>query len=56
LTTRVFARMPYAAKTGRRDLNADDSIFARGGEQLMVAPKVAGDGYAARFELGLQVG
>jgi protocatechuate 3,4-dioxygenase beta subunit len=56
LTTRVFARMPYAAKTGRRDLNADDSIFARGGDQLMVAPKVAGDGYAARFELGLQVG
>jgi protocatechuate 3,4-dioxygenase beta subunit len=56
LTTRVLARPPYAAKTGRRDLNADDRIFARGGDQLLVAPKAAGDGYAARFEVGLQVG
>jgi protocatechuate 3,4-dioxygenase beta subunit len=55
LTTRVLSRPPYAAKTGRRDRNADDRIFSRGGEQLLVAPKAAGDGYAARFEVGLQL-
>jgi protocatechuate 3,4-dioxygenase beta subunit len=57
LTTRVHSRMPYAAKRGRerRDRNADDRIFARGGDQLLLAPKASGDGYAARFEVGLQL-
>jgi protocatechuate 3,4-dioxygenase beta subunit len=55
LTTRVFQRMPYAAKGGRRDRNADDRIFARGGDQLLLAPAPAGEGYAARFEVGLQL-
>jgi protocatechuate 3,4-dioxygenase beta subunit len=55
LTTRVLGRMPYAAKTGRRDLNADDRIFTRGGDQLLLAPKSAGDGYTTRFEVGLQL-
>lgn len=57
LTTRVHSRMPYAAKSGRgrRDLNADDGIFARGGEQLLLAPRASGEGYAARFEVGLQL-
>ena len=30
------------------DRNADDEIFARGGDQLLLAPKSRGDGYAAR--------
>ena len=55
LTTRVYARMPYSARSGRRDQNADDRIFARGGDQLLLAPKAAGDGFAARFEVGLQL-
>jgi protocatechuate 3,4-dioxygenase beta subunit len=55
LTDRVFARMPYAGKKGRPDRNADDEIFARGGKQLLLAPKATADGYSARFEVGLQL-
>lgn len=54
LTSRVHARMPYAAKGRRRDHNADDRIFARGGDQLLLAPLAAGNGYEARFAVGLQ--
>jgi protocatechuate 3,4-dioxygenase beta subunit len=52
---RVFGRMPYSAKTGRRDRNADDQIFISGGDQLLVTPRAAGDGYEARFDVGLQL-
>jgi protocatechuate 3,4-dioxygenase beta subunit len=55
LTSRIHSRMPYAAKGGRRDRNSDDRIYARGGNQLLLAPKRAGDGYAARFDVGLQM-
>lgn len=55
LTSRVYSREPYAGRSGRWDLNADDRIFARGGDQLLLAPKPLGDGYAARFEVGLQL-
>jgi protocatechuate 3,4-dioxygenase beta subunit len=55
LTSRVYSRMPYSGRTGKPDRNADDAIFARGGDQLLLAPKVNADGYAARFEVGLQI-
>jgi protocatechuate 3,4-dioxygenase beta subunit len=55
LTSRVHSRMPYAAKGQRRDRNSDDRIFARGGDQLLLAPAAAGNGYAAKFDVGLQV-
>lgn len=55
LTSRVYSRKPYAGRGTRRDLNTDDRIFARGGDQLLLAPKPIGDGYAARFEVGLQL-
>ena len=55
LTSRVYSRKPYAGRGKRRDLNTDDRIFARGGDQLLLAPKPIGDGYAARFEVGLQL-
>jgi protocatechuate 3,4-dioxygenase beta subunit len=55
LTSRVYSRMPYAAKGKRRDRNSDDGIFARGGDQLLLAPKARGDGYLARFDVGLQM-
>lgn len=55
VTSRVFSRMPYAAKSGKRDRNEDDGIFARGGDQLLLAPKESAGGYSARFEVGLQL-
>jgi protocatechuate 3,4-dioxygenase beta subunit len=56
LTGRVFSRMPYAGRKGEPDRNADDAIFARGGQQLLLSPKATGEGYSARFEVGLQLG
>jgi len=55
LNARVLSRMPYAAKRGQHDRNADDRIFARGGDQLLLSPSAERDGYAARFEVGLQL-
>jgi protocatechuate 3,4-dioxygenase beta subunit len=54
LTTRVQRASPYAGKTGRRTMNAEDEIFPNGGDQLVLAPERSGDGWAARFGLALQ--
>ncbi len=54
LNTRVHSRMPYVANDGPRAMNSNDRLFARGGDQLVLAPTQAEDGYAARFEVGLQ--
>lgn len=56
LTDRVHAAPPYASKGAGRQPNAADGIFRRGGEQLMLAPETAGEGYAASFALGLKLG
>ncbi len=55
LTTRVHARAPYISKGQRKDRNADDRFFVRGGDRLLLAPTPAGDGYTARFAVGLQM-
>lgn len=55
LTDRVHALAPYSAKSGRRVRNAGDGIFRRGGDQLLLDPQPADDGYAATFSLGLQL-
>jgi protocatechuate 3,4-dioxygenase beta subunit len=54
LTSRVHRAPPYSSKTGQRALNAQDEIFAHGGDQLVLAPERSGDGWAARFEVALQ--
>lgn len=54
LTDVVFTRTPYAGKGRRTARNADDRIFRSGGSQLLLAPKVSGEGYAATFAIGLQ--
>lgn len=54
LTDRIHARAPYSAHQGRRTRNADDGIFRRGGESLMLdVTERAGEPLAAMFELGL---
>jgi protocatechuate 3,4-dioxygenase beta subunit len=56
LTDRVHAQPPYAGHGARDRRNADDGIFRRGGEQLMLAVREQpGGSYAAAFEIGLQV-
>jgi protocatechuate 3,4-dioxygenase beta subunit len=56
LNDTVFTRQPYAAKAGAagRRRNAEDGIFRRGGEQLVLAPVAEGDGYTAAFAIALQ--
>ena len=55
LSDRVFAQAPYAGR-GRRDTtNARDGIFRASGSQLMLAVKPSGGGYAASFDIGLDL-
>ena len=56
LSDRVFAQAPYAGR-GRRDTtNARDGIFRASGNQLMLAVAPSGTGYAASFDIGLDLG
>ena len=52
---RIFALEPYAGHRGRWLANADDGIFRDGGRQLLLAPQPDGQGYAASFDVALQV-
>jgi protocatechuate 3,4-dioxygenase beta subunit len=55
LSDRVFAQAPYAGR-GRRDTtNARDGIFRTSGSQLMLAVVPSGAGYAASFDIGLEL-
>ena len=55
LTDCAHADPPYAAKGPRTARNQHDWFFRRGGDQLMLAPTSAADGYAASFAIGLQI-
>jgi protocatechuate 3,4-dioxygenase beta subunit len=52
---RVFAVEPYARRGGRWLRNADDGIFREGGKELLLMPTSEGKGYAATFDVALQV-
>jgi protocatechuate 3,4-dioxygenase beta subunit len=54
-TDQVFTREPYAARPDRGTRNGDDGIFRDGGELLTLNVIPSGDGYAALFEIGLQM-
>ncbi|HEX6827818.1 MAG TPA: intradiol ring-cleavage dioxygenase [Burkholderiales bacterium] len=55
LTDVVHALAPYAAMGPRSLRNGGDGIFRRGGERLMLAPAASGPGYAATFDIALQM-
>lgn len=55
LTDRVHARPPYAEKGRRNRRNDRDGIFRRGGELLMLDLTEDGEGYAATFDIGLEL-
>ncbi|MDQ6916535.1 MAG: intradiol ring-cleavage dioxygenase [Pseudomonadota bacterium] len=55
LTDVVHAAAPYAAGRRRSMRNSDDFLFRDGGRQLLLDPVKEGEGYAATFDLGLQI-
>lgn len=55
LSDRVHALAPYASKGQRTLRNSGDGIFLNGGQQLTLAPTATGQGYAATFNIGLQI-
>jgi protocatechuate 3,4-dioxygenase beta subunit len=56
VVAQVLARAPYAQKgTAQWLRNAQDGIFRRGGDQLVVATRPQGDGYAGIFEIGMEL-
>jgi protocatechuate 3,4-dioxygenase beta subunit len=55
LTDRVHARPPYDTKGQRNRRNDRDGIFRRGGDRLMLDLTEDGEGYAATFDIGLDL-
>lgn len=55
LSDRVYAQPSYAAAGRRSVRNADDFIFRDGGSQLLLDPVQDAQGYAATFDIGLQI-
>ncbi|HUG56000.1 MAG TPA: intradiol ring-cleavage dioxygenase [Candidatus Limnocylindrales bacterium] len=56
LTDEVHGRQPYAAAGSGRMRNDADGLYRGGGELLTLALAPDGDGYAATFDIGLQIG
>ena len=55
ITAQVYTQQPYVSKGQRTLKNAQDGIFQRGGNQLLLALKKVSQGYAGAFDIGLQV-
>jgi len=51
-TDQVFAQEPYASKGQRNTLNSNDNIYQ---DELLLNVAQASDGYAAAFDIGLQL-
>lgn len=52
----VHAQAPYASKGYRTVKNSGDSIYRAAGSQLVLNTVKSGTGYAATFDIGLEVG
>ncbi len=55
LTDQVHAQQPYAAKGQRTLRNDGDNIYQQSGGQTLLDVAQSGDGYAATFDIGLQM-
>lgn len=55
LSGEVFAREPYVPKGSRYVLNADDSIYRRAGDQLLLDVARSSEGFEAVFAIGLDL-
>jgi hypothetical protein len=55
VTDEVHAQEPYASKGYRTFKNEGDGIYRQAGSQLMLATVKSGDGYSAKFDVGLQI-
>jgi protocatechuate 3,4-dioxygenase beta subunit len=55
ITDRVHTHQPYASRGERTLKNDEDSIFRDGGRLLMLSLVESGQGYAAIFDVGLQM-
>jgi protocatechuate 3,4-dioxygenase beta subunit len=55
VTDQVHKLAPYSLKGRRTTTNDKDFIFRRGGKHLMSALTKEGQGYAAKFEIGLGI-
>lgn len=56
LSDTIFAKAPYNSRGERSVRNSDDGIFSRSGGQLMLVPEKVDNGYAATFEVALDMG
>lgn len=54
-TDQIFANAPYAANGQRNTLNSNDGIYSNGGSQLLLNVVPTADGYAATFDIGLDM-
>lgn len=55
LTDQVYAIPPYVARGQRSTLNANDGIFQAGGDQLTLTVTPTVEGFAATFDIGLDM-
>ena len=54
-TDQVHAQHPYASKGQRTLLNSGDGIYNQGGSQLVLPVAGTSSGYAATFDIGMQL-
>ena len=55
ITDQIHKQAPYNSKGTRTTTNDKDSIFRRGGKQLMPALTKDAQGYTAKFDIGLRI-
>ncbi|WP_425147256.1 intradiol ring-cleavage dioxygenase [Deinococcus sp.] len=55
LSDKVYTQAPYNTRGARTTRNAQDNIYGNGGHQLMLDAKPSGQGYAAVFDVGMNL-